>query len=275
MTTEFLDKVFIKEFRDMVKSVRTQNSFNIDLIVTPPLEQQIDTGIKVYINNIEDKIYGKLNKNYVTDIQQRTVTRNIYWKSGEVKGTEDFHAGSNRIIVRTELQIGIPFGYQPDDKDLEYVDYRDTQLPDGNIRRFYFYAIPTKYLYRVSNTALVLADKKKPNHYGGVRLLSTWGYYIYLYIVNVKGLKDIDTQRIIKTGINPNTLYQSRDLIIEYLTETEQIFNPLELEVTIPIDGTGSTNLSRTDYESNIDYEERHDLTIAEEEMSAKQISGV
>lgn len=271
--SEFLDKVFIREFRDMVRSIRTQSQFNINMIHLPAIEESIDTGIKVLIDGIDDKYYGLLNNLYVTKLEQRSVERNIYWNSGEIKGTETFNAGANRLIIRTDCNIKLPFRYISEfDKDLEYIDYRITNLPNGETIVFYYYAIPTKYLYNVTNTALVLSDKKKPKHYGGLRLLTTWGYYIYVYMVNVKGLKDIETQKIIKTGINPRELQNLLPEVQVYLESTEQVFNHTELEVSVPIDTNGSTNLASFKYEATLEYEERTDLSIAEEQMSARQL---
>lgn len=277
MTSEYLDKIFVREFRDMIRNIRTQTTFSINKILLPSVANTVNPGIKLFIDGIVDPIYSSLNKTYVTKQEQKTITRNIYWNSGEIKDKEDFHAGADRMIVRTENSINLPYKYQPSDKELEYIDYRDINLDTYDTippTRFFYYAIPTKYLYRVTNTALVLSDKKKPNHYGGVRLMTTWGYYIYLYIVNVKGLKDIETQRIIDTDVNPARLKQLMSEVVQYLQTSEQVFNAPELEVSVPIDNSGSTNLAITLYEATQDYEERTDLTIAEENVSAKDLLG-
>lgn len=269
--TEFLDKQFIKEFKDTMTRLRGENSLHMQEFLVPNNGHfMVNTSPMVRIRDIEDEYLKQFNNTEVFYIKKRTIDRNVYWNSGEIKRTEKYNLDTNSILISTRQDLGLPFGYDTKVKGLEYVDYRESRDGKGN---FYYYSIPEKYCYTVNQTAIVAADKKKPKHYGGFRLASTLGYYIYLYIVDLKGLKNIDSQKIIKTGMKPEELKQSEDELIRFWIREGQIYNFDELETEVPVDSSGSTNLAYEEFEPTEDYDNYSEYSMAEMKLTARQIA--
>lgn len=272
--SEQLDKIFVREFNQTMKRLRGMVSFSLNQMQFPQLTHEVDTGIKIKVDGIDDDYYKKLNGHEVVRVDQRKLERNTYWRSGEVKGKETYHLPVDCLLVRTQQSLNLPFHYQVDKKQghLDYVDYIEKTVEDRKYT-FYFYAIPKKYLYSVTNTALVVSDSPKPKHYGGIQLMTTWGVPIYLYIVNVKKLKSIESQKILVAGTNPEYLKRSLQQTVAYLENTGQAFRHQGLDVDYAIYNDGTANLAQRIYQPTLEYEEQSDLTLGEEEHLKNQLA--
>lgn len=270
MSTEFLDKQFVKEFKQTMAAQRSQTSFSINMV---PLENIIDTSkvdvtLKLIVKDVYDNYLSKLNDQPVDWIKKKTIERNIYWNSGEVKRKETYHVKQGSELIRTELNLAIPYDHKFVEEGFDYIDYKVDE--DTNIS-YYYYTIPDKYLYPANETALVISERLKPKHYGGIKLINTDGYTFYMYVVTLKKLKAIDSQRIITTSISD----QYTDLeayLVDYWTNIGYIFNNNDLEVSIPVDKYDSTNLAYSMIDPTVEYEPGSDYSLAEQSKSQTQL---
>lgn len=271
MTTEFLDKQFVKEFKQVCNQLRSQYSFNIQEIPNlPHLIEQLDLSKKLKIEGLTEAYLDELNGQYVDWLKQRVIDKNIYWNSGEVKKTVKYSVKKGTQLIRTTLNLKLPANVAFSEEGLEYVDYVDIEN-----KRFFYYTIPDKYLYEVKETALVISERLKPQHYGGYRLVSTKGYTFYLYIVHLKNFKMIDTQKILATKIGVNYTEEINQLLTYWLSQ-QLIFNPNDLEVSIPIDMKGSTNLALTYLEPTLSGDDlESDFSIGDLNYANRDLSKI
>ena len=249
MYSTFLDKQFIKEFRDVCLQLKGQNSFNIQGIPIPEKYQKPDTYKKLTVRGLKDLYLQPLNEAQVDWLQERTIDQNIYWNSGEIKRQERFSVPAGAQLVRTTQNLEVTATHKYADELVTYVDYKD----EDN-KRYFYYTLPDTNLYENQATALVIAQRIKPNHLGGVRLVSTKGYTFFLFIVPVKHYKNIDSQRILATqsGVEYTEAIQE---LQTYWLEQQFTFDPLSLDVIEPIDATGATNLVHHILEPTLEYE--------------------
>ena len=77
MYSTFLDKQFIKEFRDVCLQLKGQNSFNIQGIPIPEKYQKPDTYKKLTFRLLKDLYLQPLNEAQVDWLQERTIDQNI------------------------------------------------------------------------------------------------------------------------------------------------------------------------------------------------------
>lgn len=267
MSTEFLDKQFIKEFNTVCKQLKSVRPFNIqDITIPTDVIPRPDLTKKILIKDIKDKYISKLNDSIVDWYKNRTIDRNVYWNSGEVRRVESYTVPTGSQIIRTDKPIELPAKYKYEEKGLEYIDYTDV---DG--QRYWYYSIPERNLYEVVETALVISERLKPQHYGGVRVVSTYGYPFYMYIVGIKNYKKVESQKVITTGIDID--YKAEiNLLLNYWINIGLIFNPDDLEVSIPINKFESTNLALTRFEPVLEFDNTSDYSMAEQKSNSRNI---
>lgn len=261
MATEFLDKQFIKEFRQVCTTLRAQNAFNIATVPLPQTLPEPDLLKKLVIKDVTDKYLQPLNNAQVDWLNMRTLERNVYWNSGEVKRQEKYTVPKGSQLVRTQLNLAVPAKHKYTDTGVDYIDYKDE-----NGTRYFYYTLPDTYCYEVQETALVISERLKPSHYGGVRLVTTTGYTFYLYIVPMKRFKKIDSQRILATGVGVEYRDIIQDLLSYWIVESF-IFNPTDLEVTVHIDRLGALNLAQHILEPTLEYDDTTDYSLADKQQ--------
>lgn len=270
MSTEFLDKQFIREFKQTMALKRSQIQFNINMV---PLREVINIDninliSKLVVKDLNDKYLSQLNNTVVDWYKKKTIERNVYWNSGEVKRTETYRIQTGSQLIRTEYNFAIPATYKFKDDLIEYVDYK---VDEETGKSYYYYTIPDANLYRANETALVLSERLKPKHYGGIKLINTDGYVFYMYIVPTRKLKAIDSQRIVSTGITVD-YNELEAYLVDYWSSVGYIFTMNDLEVVQPIDKYDSTNLAYSIIEPTLEYEPGSDYTIAEESKQNKAL---
>ncbi|MGF2715376.1 hypothetical protein ACQUY5_24495 [Bacillus cereus] len=260
--TEFLDKHFHKEFKQLMMELRSETRFTVKQLPSPFSKPTLLN--KVFIKGIEDEKYGKLNGKYAVIRKNNSIVRNVYHNNGEKKAETTYTAKEGNAIIITTENLQLPYRYRPTDKALEYIDYRET----NGIRTF-IYSIPKKYLYRTKQTALVLAQNTKRSHYGGLKLTLTNGHSIYLYIVSLGNVREREgnVALVTKTG---NDYAVELQKLQEYWLQRGIIFPKNVLELEIPIGDT--TNLGYKVLEAVEDYVGIDEFSISERtEMKARQ----
>ncbi|PHE64327.1 hypothetical protein COF68_05655 [Bacillus toyonensis] len=260
--TEFLDKNFAKEFKQLMMELRNETSLNIRDLPTPFSKPALLD--KVYVKGIEDEIYSKLNGKFVVRSKKSSITRNIYRNNGEIKTTTNYVAKEGNVLIITTENLRLPFRYKASDPKLEYVDFRES---DG--QRTFIYSIPKDYLYLTKQTALVLAQNTKRSHYGGLRLTLTNGYDIYLYIVSLNNVREREgnVPLVTKTG---DDYREELDKLQNFWLQKAIIFPKNTLELDMPIKDT--TNLGYKIIEPVDEYTGIDEYSIKERlEMRSKQ----
>lgn len=252
--SEFFDRHFAKEFKSLMSEFRAETSLNIRDLPIPFGKPTLVE--KLFVKGIEDEKYKILNNKYVIKRKSNTIKRNIYRNNGEVKGVTNYSAKEGNVLVVTQENLRLPFRYVPSDSNLEYVDYR---VKNG-VRSF-IYSVPRKYLYRTQQTALIMCQYPKRSHYGGVQLTLTNGYFIYLYIISLRSIRESagNIPLVSKTGIDYSNELQ---LLQDYWLKQGIIFKKELLELEYPIKDI--TNLGYRVFEPTDEFRGTDEFSLEE-----------
>lgn len=260
--TEFFDQQFAKEFKSVMNEMKAETSFSINQLPIP-FDKPILTE-KLLVKGIKDEKYQQLNNSFVTKRQNKSIKRNIYKNSGEVRSVVDYTAKEGNVLVVTKENLKLPFRYNARDGDLEYVDYRKDKG-----KRNFIYSVPLKYLYKTQQTVLVASLNPKRGHFGGIQIMLTIGYVIYLYIIPLKGMRKAEGSKPIATKIGVD---YGRELkaLTEHWSNTGVIFDKNMLELETPING--SYNLGFRVIEPTLEYDKVDEFSMQERsEMKRNQ----
>lgn len=179
----------LKEIKRHLQILKNQTTFNIHKDI-PQYECNFfpDRWEETYLGYFtvlgideNEKYYNILNSAKGFVLKSKTIKRNTYYNSGEIKGEEEYTAPKGSYLFITTKPIGLPYGHKAKDGRLLYVDF--VVSPSGNNKRF-IYQIPAEYLYQDKATALVVTLGKKKGYYS-YRLTNYNGHQFYLTAVDL------------------------------------------------------------------------------------------
>ena len=205
-----LEELFIREFNSNVKKVGNKDIHNIPL--PKSVESWNVSGTEMYAIKGITNVYKGLNKTTVLrmpkgkEVRKRVIDKAASKNSikfekdeeGKFK-TKAYSCPSGSVIVISETELDLPFKAFTDTIDgFDYIDYVKYKG-----KKSYLYAVPTKYLYKVNQTALALTVKSMTcyNGYG----YKTWNNgAIFLYVIPYNPNAKYDATLILKTGYSLN-----------------------------------------------------------------------
>lgn len=225
-----LESVFIKEFKRNIRSTQIVKD-----IYSIPLPQEIkdwnvsgsDQFLIKGISNEAGGLYKFLNGSIVNKMPSGyspakrkidLVSRSFVRDENNRYVYEDVKIPTGSIVVISNENLKLPFGYSTNEKGFGYIDY----VLNGKDKEYLYY-IPKKYLYLTNQTALVLSVKNMKNFSGSGYV--TWkSGVIFLHIIPYKpNVKYVGT-KILKTG---HTLNYSDEVktIVDYWINNDIIPN--------------------------------------------------
>ena len=234
------DELFQKEFQAMMRQLRAENG-NMSLSDIPlsaelakrcfVLKQDM-----VYICNIDDEYYGRLNGEEAILLSRPSLKRRMYDSKGEfvkkdgVVQYKEVDVPNNCLAVVSQRPIGLKTKYKPKEQFI-YVDYIQNDKDPSAPRKF-IYILPRKYLYRVNMSALVISQNKMTRaFYSGVAISCTNGNVLFMYVIPYKHSLAEKAYRVLATGTDPSKLMElSRDIFVHWVN-VGFAFNPQGCEV--------------------------------------------
>lgn len=245
-----LDEIWFSEFNSMM-SQRRQSAPRVeleDIAVPPEIENFSPSPYKAcVIGEIDDKYYGALS-----DKHCRLWTPNRELSDGGLKRRDldaygnfmsdkegnfkvhDVKIPSDCVCIMTDVKVGAPLAHKvKDGEHFEAVDYVEDK-ETGDIT--YLYIVPAKYVYRESETALLLTYNKRSSsahnrHYGGWRIALVTGHYLYAYIISHEG-KHIGQGRVIWTKLGTIDYDEELHYLYEYWLNNGFLFMAEMCETT-------------------------------------------
>lgn len=174
-----------KELRDTRRQLRTAKLMSPGFSVKDlPFDfRAMDTKQMVgvcTVRDIKDKFFKRLNGHDVYPYKARVIEHNAYYNSGKVKGRVETVIPADCVAVRSNVILGLPGLYKPEDKRLQYLDYET--LPNGF--KVYIYVLPKENLWFNHRTAVIASNTFKRANYGGYKVTLLNGHTIYLSIVD-------------------------------------------------------------------------------------------
>ena len=150
----------------------------------PPLPNmpKIEGFKGVYVvQGVENEYYSKLNGTVVTGLKTgQEPSRRVIKRTGEVEKygdqikREPVSVPRHMHAVTTPLPLGLPWGYNEDEEEFQYVDFFETEN-NGVCERTYMYLIDNKYLYEFNQIALVYSNKRLNRTYKTIKV-KTWNH---------------------------------------------------------------------------------------------------
>lgn len=184
-----------KEFEKELRLRRANTAFSFQNV---PLPEGIPTdtpSVKYVIKGITSEYFSVLNGTVALDTGKRDITVSIYYPGGQFRGTSKKVAPTGHVIVVSNVAIGLPFRYKENKEVATYLDFIETE--EGGVKTtYYFYSISKKYLYRVNYSMLIMTERARRNHYGGVRLRTTTGHLFYVYVIPYNNNLDLTLKKI-------------------------------------------------------------------------------
>lgn len=230
MQEDFYDEEkALKQFKRELKQLKNSMSFNYRDVAVPdflggyPTYQQGDA-LKLtsyLIKGLDDEYFKDLNDTICFGVDGNSILCNVYYPTGDVQTVVDRKANTGHIIVASEVGLDLPYEYSKNKDKIEYLDYYEDE-ESGVL--LYFYSISKDYLYRENRVMAVLGTRKFGKYYSGVRLMTTHGYTLYIFIVPYSEKVNMDT-RVIMVGNNcldPNVMQE----YIGFLTQGGFIVDP-------------------------------------------------
>lgn len=261
-----LDEIFYKEFENMMR-IRKGATGALELSAVPMPQEAanyfvIEKRDKVFVTNIEDEYYGRLNNSENLLWGRSALARRKFDYKGEYmmkNGNyiyQDIVCPTECTAIISDLSIGVPLKYKPSEK-FEYVDMIVKKDTDGNEQRKYVYIVPKKYCFKLNQTALVLSWNKLRVFYSGVALALQNGHVLYMYIIPYKPSDQLKNYRILHCKTTDD--YSEEIMLLKnFWLQTGVIFNPDLCVLTDYVKGRENMAYQRLD--GVLDVYERYNL---------------
>ena len=277
-----LDDIFAQEFKQMMQMLKANGLPSLSLL---PLSEEIASKCtvskteKVLVKNIEDEVFSRLNNTVCLlwtrpDLKRHKFDSKGKWITKPNKDGKDEFVYENItlphhcVALVSDKPIGVKTKYKSKE-DFIYVDMI-SQKVDGIEKHKYVYVVPRKYCFRIKQTALVASwGKMTRQFYKGVKVATSKGGYLHLFIMDYKYTSSDKNYRVLCTGTNPDGLEEITNEILKYWVKVGFMFNPANCEVygekldvsnlaLQPLDGTIDSytlcSPRALDNESDIDY---------------------
>lgn len=255
-----LDEVFAKEFRHMMNELKANTGYIqlSDIPMPPELAPYMKREVRdmVAVGKINDQYYGKLSDSTALLWGRTQLSRRKFDYKGEyLKDKNDKYilepveCPQECEGIVSDIPIGVPLKYKPAEK-MQYVDML-TKVEDGKKIRKYVYILPRKYLYKISQTALVISWNKLRVFYSGMKVSLQTGHTLFVYIIPFKPTRDAQhNYRIIMT--KPSIDYSwELETIRDYWLKKNVMFNPADCELDYQV--KGETNLALSQFDGVLD----------------------
>lgn len=261
-----LDEIFYKEFENMMK-VRKGATGAIELSAVPlPPEAAgrffIEKRDKVFLTNIDDEYYGKLNNTECLLWGRSALQRRKFDYKGEYMMKDgryiyqDVTCPTECTAIISDLAIGVPLKYKPSDK-FEYVDMVVKKDAEGNEMRKFVYIIPKKYCFRLNQTALVLSWNRLRVFYSGVALALQNGHILHMYVIPYKPSDQFKNYRILHCKTTDDYSEEIK-MLRDFWVKNRIIFNPDMCGLMDFV--RGRENMAYLRYDGVLDVYERYNL---------------
>jgi len=245
-----MDRVFKKEFREMVR-FRNLHAQKIKLSDIPMLDKEIkeDMSKLVYIKGIDCNYFKELNKKYGFYIKKREMQKRQLLSDGSFRLDEKgnyvydiIKVPNDSVIIASPTNIKLRYGFK--EEGFGYIDYVEREG-----KRYYYYIIPRKYVFRVNVLALIVSNTRRKVFYKGCKVVCQDGVERYVYIIPYKNVHRADT-KILRYFVGGRSLEDALGymyMYIKFFEHTNMIFN---IDLSFLEDGE---NLTLKEYEGTIE----------------------
>lgn len=255
-----IDEEFIKEFRELVKTLQNTNLNmtiqNLPLPANMGKEVFLEGLKNVTAKDITEDDFSKLNGTRMFLTGKRKLEKRLYNADGTFRTDKNrnyeidyISVPHNAVAVYSQTNIALknttinrvgkkvkrelPEGFK-------YVDFVETELG-----RFYIYILPRKNLFILNTLSLVLSDRKRKMFFKGVSMVMKNGSTMYLYILPSHERNKIAFgSKVLKTGTNLKELEIDFANMLKYLNNNKYTFNFQLTALEEPIRGISNIGIS-------------------------------
>lgn len=219
-------------------------------IPIPENNWSIDTHDKVYIRNINEEYFNKLNDTEAIlwskpKLIRRKFDHNMEFIMRKDDPTkfefEDVVLPHGSVAIVSDEKIDVPYStttrtgrkvkYKPSD-GFTYVDVINKVAPNGTRIIKYIYIIPKCYCYKENQAALVISFNKLRSYYSGAQVSLTNGQYLYLHAIPYKPTSNTPKNyRVLKTQTSSQEFDEDVSALINYWVSNNIMFNPADCEM--------------------------------------------
>lgn len=232
-----LDRVFVREFRDMMNVRRSivlsmEHGFSLSDIPVPVLNcshMGVPKRPLALVKGVKEKFFERLNGREVylvgkTMLKKRQVLSDGTFRRDSNGNFVYMHVPVNKdcVAVLSDLSIGLR-GYVNGKKHVVSEGFKYVDFLEKNGKRWYIYILPKKYVYRLNLCALMLSFNKRRNYYVGYRFALQNGHYVYLYVVPFRYRENAAGRVLcVKSSFD---FSQEIECLVRYWVECGVIFN--------------------------------------------------
>lgn len=256
-----LDDLFLKEFNSMMRQLKgingNMNILELELPHEVTENYFIESHDKVFINNITDEYYSRLNGSVAHVWSRPDLKRRKFDSKGnyikDKNGNyvlEDITLPHSCLAIVSDRPIGVKTKYKPKE-DFIYVDVIPWKLGNKSVKRF-VYVVPRKYCHKVNQSAVVVSlNKMTRDFYSGFSAALVNGSTVFVYVIPYKPSTAHHAYRVLVTGDNPENLFEVAYKIYKHWIDTGKAFNPDACE--IPMSERGRENAAKEDFVGMLD----------------------
>lgn len=276
------DRLFYKEFKDMMNGRRTISAnnpnFSFMKIPLPECKNMLKTAPKnnlALVKGITEPYFDKLNNTEVSLVKgtvlykRKVLSDGSFWVNANGKyETEEINVKSDTVGIISSIPIGLKRFEEADgvkreikvSEGFKYVDYienKDTK------ERKYIYIVPKEYVYKLSLCALILTPNKHRVFFKGCRLALQSGNYMYMYVIPFTVRNQERGYRVL--GVKSTFIFDEEvSSILKYWQDMNILFN-LGM-TTLENNINGMTNLGIMDIEGTCSSDDftRYERSLAE-----------